>query len=116
MRFWSTDSFGASAKGAPVSDAKQPPTWKYSDPKEGTKHYANHVRLFWSGVDVTLVFGEMTHSDENLSNNVIGIDTRAQMTISWPVAKLIATNLSDLIAKYEEKNGELKLPGGYQIP
>jgi hypothetical protein len=100
-----------------LSDTRQPPTWKYSEPEEGTeRYYANHVTVFWSGVDLTLIFGELTHSPENITQNVIEVVNKAEVTIPWSVAKLIMANLTSTIAKYEEKNGELKLPGEHQIP
>jgi len=98
-------------------DTKQPPSWKYCQPKEGiNEYYANHIQVFWSGVDVTLIFGELTHSSENLTNNILEIENRAKVTVSWSVAKLIAASLSEAVSKYEAKNGEVKLPAAYQIP
>lgn len=98
-------------------DNSIPSNFRYVDTPEGVQdHYANHVQVFWSGVDVTLVFGEMTHSIENLQKHVVSIENKSQITISWSVAKLIVHSLADAVAKYEEKNGELKLPGQYEIP
>jgi hypothetical protein len=100
-----------------LSENKESPTWKYSEPKEGIpEYYANHVSVFWSGVDLTLILGELTHSSENLARNILEIENRVKITVPWPVAKLIATNLAEVIARYEQKNGELKLPGAYQLP
>ncbi len=93
------------------------PTFKYSEPAEGAdEYYANHLQVFWSGIDVTLVFGELTHSPENVTQNILEIQNKAKVTMPWPMAKLVMTNLSDMIKRYEEKNGELKLPGQYQLP
>jgi hypothetical protein len=92
-------------------------TWKYSEPPDGAEeYYANHLQMFWTSVDVTLVFGELLQSAENVDKNILEIENRAKVTVSWPVAKLVMKNLSDLIARYEEKNGELKLPGHYVLP
>jgi hypothetical protein len=34
----------------------------------------------------------------------------------WSLAKMIATTLTESVAKYETLNGEVKLPGQYKIP
>lgn len=100
-----------------MEDTSKPPNFKYSEPSGGAEeYYTNHVQLFWSGVDVTLVFGKLHHSTEDISRNVLSVEDKAKVTMSWSVAKLIATNLSQSVAKYEEQNGEVKLPGQYKIP
>lgn len=100
-----------------MEDNKKPPTVKYSEPIDGAKeYYSNHVQAFWSGVDVTLFFGKLLHSNEDISQNVLSIENRAKVTIPWSVAKLIAISLAQSVAKYEELNGELKLPAEYKIP
>lgn len=90
--------------------------FKYSEPQDGAQEfYTNHLQVFWTGVDLTLVFGELLHSSENISTT-LAVENRAKVTMPWPVAKLILHNLSGAIARYEEKNGELKLPGQYKLP
>ena len=93
------------------------PTWKYSEAPEGAaEYYANHLHIFWTGVDLTLIFGELVHSAENNAKTVLEAETQAKITMTWSVAKLVMSNLAEAIAKYEEKNGELKLPGKYALP
>jgi hypothetical protein len=95
----------------------EPPTWKYTEPVEGAgEYYVNHLQIFWSGVDVTLFFGKLLHSGESLEKNILDIETRAKVTMPWSVAKLAFASLGDALKKYEEKNGELKLPGQYKLP
>jgi len=76
---------------------------------------ANHVQVFWSGVDVTLVLGKLLHSAEDNTQDILSVENRSKVTMSWSVAKLIANSLADSVAKYEELNGEVKLPGQYKI-
>jgi uncharacterized protein DUF3467 len=91
--------------------------FNYIEPPEGAEeYYANHLQVFWTGVDVTLVFGELTHSPEKVAQHILEIENRAKVTFSWSVAKLVMNNLAGLIARYEEKNGEVKLPGQYELP
>lgn len=101
-----------------MSDQKSNvPSFKYSEPAEGAEeYYANHLQVFWTGIDLTLVFGRLNHSPESIAQNILGIENRVKVTMPWSMAKLIMTNLSDVIARYEQKNGEVKLPGHYQLP
>ncbi len=100
-----------------LEDNKNPPSVKHFEPTDGAEeYYTNHVQVFWSGVDVTLVFGKLLHSNEDISQNVLSIENGAKVTMPWSVAKLIATNLADSVAKYEELNDEIKLPSQYKIP
>ena len=95
----------------------QPLTFRYSEPPEGAdEYYANHLQVFWTGIDVTLFFGKLLHSSEDIDQKVLSVEKRAKVTLPWPLAKLIATSLAETVAKYEEKNGEVKLPSQYQLP
>jgi Protein of unknown function (DUF3467) len=90
---------------------------KHSEPLDGAEeYYANHIQVFWSGVDVTLFFGKLLHSSEDITERVLSIENRAKVTMPWSVAKLIAKALAESVATYEELNGEVKLPADYKIP
>jgi hypothetical protein len=101
-----------------LDDSNNPSvTFKYSEPPEGAQEfYTNHLQVFWTGVDLTLIFGELLHSSENIAAATLAVENRAKVTMPWAVAKLILHNLTDAITRYEEKNGELKLPGQYKLP
>jgi hypothetical protein len=91
--------------------------WKYSEPQGGASRlYANQLNLFWSGVDVTIVFGELLQDQQAMEEGKLSIEQKAKITVPWSVAKLILTQLSGIISEYEKANGELKLPGQYTIP
>jgi hypothetical protein len=90
---------------------------KHSEPLDGAKeYYANQIQVFWSGVDVTLFFGKLLHSSEDITQRLLSVENRAKVTMPWSVAKLIAKGLTESVAKYEELNGEVKLPSEYKIP
>jgi hypothetical protein len=100
-----------------LEDNKKPLSFTYVEPAEGSReYYANHVQAFWSGVDLTLFFGKLLHSNEDISQNILRIENRAKVTIPWSVAKLIAVSLTESVAKYEQLNGEVQLPAHYKIP
>ena len=100
-----------------MEDNSQTPNFQYSEPSEGSQeHYANHIQMFWTGVDVTLVFGKLLHSSEDISQNILSVENRFKITFPWSVAKLIAGSLAQSVAKYEQRNGEVKLPGEYKLP
>lgn len=91
--------------------------WVYSEPPGGAERiYANQVNITWTGVDVTILFGELLTDLENIEQGILAVEHRSKVTIPWPVAKLLMTNLADLIGRYEQGNGEVKLPGEYVIP
>jgi len=92
--------------------------WEYSEREGGAERiYANQVNLTWTGVDVTLIFGELPHKIGDFQAAVLEIEHHAMITMPWPVAKLLAANLSDLLSKYESNNDvELKMPGQYKVP
>lgn len=101
-----------------MSTKKQPEkTFNYSEPPEGSNRaYINHVNVTWTGVDVTLLFGELLQNLENIEKGVLAVEYRSKITMPWSVAKLLADNLRDVIERYEKANGELKLPGQYLVP
>lgn len=90
---------------------------QFSEPEGGASgFYANHFQLFWTNVDVTLAFGELKHSRRDPDNNILTVEESAKITIPWSVAKLVMSSLMATISKYEQENGELKLPGQYKLP
>jgi hypothetical protein len=98
-------------------EKREPPIWKYTEPVDGAAEcYANHLQIFWSGIDVTLFFGKLLHSQESVEKNILEIETRTKVTMPWSVAKLVLVSLADSLKRYEEKNGEVKLPGEYKLP
>jgi hypothetical protein len=101
-----------------IEEKDKLPNLHYSEPAEGaSEYYANHIQMFWSGVDLTIVFGKILHSSESLNDGILNVENRAKVTVPWPVAKLIMTALSSATGGYEKANDTtLKLPGEYNLP
>jgi Protein of unknown function (DUF3467) len=93
------------------------PQINFSEPEQGQAEcYANHVQIFWSGIDLTLVFGKLMHSANSIQRNELDVENRSTVTMPWSLAKLIGLSLVDAVSRYEKNNGEIKLPAEYKIP
>jgi hypothetical protein len=84
-------------------------------PEDGTfEAYANVVDADWSLTDVTLRFMQIIFSPKEegatTKNRDLIILERANITIPWWHAKLVARMLAGLVQSYEAVNGELKQP------
>ena len=73
--------------------------------------------LAWTAFDVRLEFNEIVNmSDEVPAPFTFGIERHAVVTVSWPHAKQIAIALQQMVAKYEELNGEIKSAENVKVP
>jgi hypothetical protein len=74
-------------------------------PKDGlATFYSNHIQLGQTASDVRLVFGEIT----NVADQIVEVTQRAQITLSWLQAKVLADFLSNHVALFEKRNGPIK--------
>ena len=89
------------------STPKPPRKLEYRQPPEGLfRTYTNNVQLATTSFDIRLVFGEV---HEVLEDKIV-IEQRAQVTMSWVEAKILADFLRANIEAHEHLNGSLKLP------
>jgi len=91
-------------------DAKPaPPEWIKSD-RGFHEIYTNFVHSNWSLYDVRVRLGQLVpdpkSSDPATSKWVV--EERAAVTFAWPQAKILRDLLIELVAKYEEANGEIQ--------
>ena len=74
-------------------------------PRDGMQYfYANQFQLGQSSSDVRIVFGEIT----NVTEQVIEVTQRAQVTVAWLQAKVLAEFLTAHIRLFEERNGPIQ--------
>jgi hypothetical protein len=74
-------------------------------PKDGMAFfYANHFQLGQSSSDVRIVFGEIT----NVTDQAVEVTQRAQVTVAWLQAKVLAEFLTAHIRLFEERNGPIQ--------
>ncbi len=83
-------------------------------PREGVQYiYGNHLNLDWTGVDIRIRVAELTVNPKYRTpsgTKTLRIEERASISLAWPLAKYLRDILSDALAAYEEKNGEIKPP------
>ena len=87
-------------------------------PEEGTfETYANVVDADWSLTDVTIRFLQIGFTPKQdgptTKNRELVYLEKANVTIPWWQAKVMAGMLANLVRSYEAVNGELKQP---QLP
>jgi hypothetical protein len=73
--------------------------------------YANNVNIGWTHFDVRMVFGEVV---DVLAGKIV-VENRAQITVSYLQAKLLAIFLGQAIAQHENVFGEIKLPPDFSV-
>jgi hypothetical protein len=96
----------------PVDPAPPPPL---EQPEVGIfEAYANVTDADWSLTDVTLRFMQLIYlaKEEGATtrNRDLVVLERADITIPWWQAKVLASTLTKLVQSYEAVNGELRQP------
>jgi len=93
-------------------DQKRPPAEWVKSPDGILDVYANTAHVTWSLDDVRVRVGQLVTSPETRSPGASYksvVEERAAVTFSWRNAKLLATQLSHIIANYEKVNGEINI-------
>jgi hypothetical protein len=92
-------------------EKKQPETpvkFEWSKRKEGTPEiYSNYVNASWTLFDVRIVLGQLVPLNSGGGAEFV-VEERAAITVAWPEAKILRDALTDLVARYEKVNGEIK--------
>jgi hypothetical protein len=71
--------------------------------------YTNYTHASWTLFDVRLRLGHLISGDPaNETAKEFVAEELGAVTFSWPQAKFIRNTLSQLVASYEEANGEIK--------
>lgn len=102
------------------SNGPQQPTpiFKWIESKEiPPEIYANYVHVSWTLFDVRFQLGQLIPVGEDLQDG-FRVEKRGAVSIAWPEAKALRDMLADVVAKFENVNGEikpLKLPPGGPI-
>ncbi len=91
--------------------AQQPIPWVPSE--EGIYEiYCNFTNVNWTLYDVRFRLAQLIPAKHGSG---MVAEERAAVTFAWPHAKILRDLLTDLVARYEQANGEIKpliLPKG----
>jgi hypothetical protein len=88
--------------------ANEPIKFPWVKPKDGAPEiYCNYLHAGWTLFDVRLVMGQLVPLSDDLDSQFVA-EQRAAVTMAWPEAKVLRDMLSDLVARFEEVNGEIK--------
>jgi Protein of unknown function (DUF3467) len=92
----------------PEPDTGSPLTTRKAElvrPKDGMAYfYSNHFQLGQTASDVRIVFGEIT----NVIEQTVEVTQRAQVTLAWLQAKVLAEFLTAHVRLFEERNGPIQ--------
>lgn len=72
--------------------------------------YANHVTIDWTAYDIRLRVGEVSIPGTPDNPGALRLEQRAAVSLTWAKAKNLRDDLTDVILKFEELNGEIKQP------
>ena len=103
-------------KEAGEQQQSQPATvnWEFVQPKDGTAFiYGNHIVLDWTITDLHVRVGDLSVNPlyrTTPNQKTLRIEERACVTLTWGTAKYLMGELQIAIDKYEELNGEIKVP------
>jgi hypothetical protein len=88
----------------------KPIKFDWIKPKEATPEiYCNYFHPSWTLFDVRIQLGQLVPRDSDPASGFV-VEQRGAVTVGWGELKLIRNGLSDLVAKYERVNGEIKTP------
>ena len=75
--------------------------------RDGSHHeiYSNYLHASWTLFDVRVQLGQLVPARDRPKDFVV--EEKAAVTISWSQAKNLRDLLADLVASYEETNGEI---------
>jgi len=98
----------------PSSDRGTKTEWVESK-TEIYRAYSNQVASLWTPNDLELTSGELTKIDEATAESpkTLIVEKRVAVRMSWTQAKLLNNMLTDIFGRFENLNGEVKVP---QIP
>ena len=91
---------------------KSEPVSEFVEPRDGVQRiYSNHLNALWTPYDVSIKFSRLTNITEAIdtSPRKHTYEELALVTVAWTEAKMLALMLSDIVKRYEELNGELKI-------
>ena len=91
-------------------EKKQPakPKFLWVKPKETTPEiYANYLHVSWTLFDVRIQLGHLIPTGDELTSG-FAVEQLGAVTVAWAEAKVLRDALTDLVAKYEKTNGEIK--------
>jgi hypothetical protein len=88
-------------------NAEQPVTFRWVKTKDNIPEiYSNYLQVSWTLFDVRIVLGQLVPS--NPVSREFVVDERGTVTMAWPEVKVLREVLTNLVAKYEQTNGEIK--------
>lgn len=89
-----------------MAEESKQPELRWVRAREVPEYYCNFTRASWTLFDVRVKIGQLVPSGEGVKDFVV--EERAAVTFSWNQAKILARLLSELVASFEEVNGEIK--------
>jgi hypothetical protein len=69
--------------------------------------YGNYVHISWTLFDVRFLLGRLIPSGADLSQGFV-VEQQGAVTVAWPQVKILRDMLTDVVARYEDSNGEIK--------
>ena len=74
--------------------------------------HANNINTLWTPHDVRFIFGELVRisEDPKTQDRTFIIEDRVAVTMAWSEVKFFAATLNDIVVKFEQKNGQIKIP------
>jgi hypothetical protein len=76
--------------------------------------YSNIVNLNWTAADVRIRFMELLQASSDSEKTIAAqraiLMERAAVTMAWHQAKVLRDLLHTAVSKYEELNGEMRIP------
>jgi Protein of unknown function (DUF3467) len=95
-------------------ETPQPKPKAYTTPPQGMLDiYSNHILVNWGIYDLRIRFGQLipiSGESEGDGPTQRVVEERAAVTLAWTEVLMLRNLLSDVLARYEKVNGELKLP------
>jgi hypothetical protein len=91
-------------------EKKQPekPKFIWVKPKETTPEiYTNYIHVSWTLFDVRVQLGHLIPTGEELTSG-FAVEQLGAVTFAWAEAKALRDVLTNVVAKYEQANGEIK--------
>jgi hypothetical protein len=87
----------------------KPAKFEWIKPQERIPEiYGNFYNVSWTLFDVRVQIGQLIPKVTGEPDKGFFVEERAAITFAWPEAKALRDGLVELVARYEEANGEIK--------
>jgi hypothetical protein len=108
---------GDESKSQATEEQSQPADWVIPD--EGVcEAYADWYHVNWLPLTVRIRFAQIVADPRTAPDKASSwvLDERVALTMPWFTVKTLSNMLSNLVAAYEKKNGEIVVPNMPDLP